>query len=114
MVTLSLGLLSDFPAQPEEAYRDKTVRVAGTIRSFRGVPEIVLRDSSNITIVAPGMASDSTASVASPARVRADVAASPPASARSELEALRAQVDALTRRVESLERDRASGSATGK
>lgn len=113
VVTLSLGLLSDFPAQPEEAYRDKTVRVAGTIRSFRGVPEIVLRDASSITIVTPG--APSAAAAVAPEPARATAADSLPAAPRtSELEALRAQIEVLTRRVESLERDRANGSATGK
>jgi len=117
VVTLSLGLLSDLPAKPEEAYVGKTVRVAGTIKSSRGVPEIVLRDATNIEIVEPGSASARPAPPAAAPAVGA--APLPPASAlpgppSSELEALRAQVEALTRRVESLERDRAADRSEGK
>lgn len=51
-VSLVIGLLSDFPRDPEHYYLGQTVRVAGTIRSFKDRPEIVIHDPANIRIVA--------------------------------------------------------------
>lgn len=42
--------------KPEEKYRDKTVCVTGTIRSYRGVPEIIAREPAEIRIEQPGAA----------------------------------------------------------
>ena len=50
-VSLIIGLLSDFPPDPEHYYPGNTVRVAGRIRSFRGAPEIVVRDVTDIRVV---------------------------------------------------------------
>ena len=50
-VSLVIGLLSDFPPDPERHYLGQTVRVAGTIGSFRGTVEIVIHDPANIRIV---------------------------------------------------------------
>ncbi|MFQ5666176.1 MAG: hypothetical protein ACE5I7_07060 [Candidatus Binatia bacterium] len=57
-VSLVIGLLSDFPARPEQYYLHRTVRVAGMIRSFRGTPEIVVHSVANIRVVgsAPAVA----------------------------------------------------------
>ena len=51
LVSLVIGLLNDFPPAPETYYAGKTVRVAGTLRSFRGVPEIVVHDPADIRIM---------------------------------------------------------------
>jgi len=120
VATLSIGLLSDFPTKPEEVYVGKTVRVAGTIKSFRGVPEIVVRDVSGIQIVEAGAPVSTTApapAAAPAAVVAAPVAAPPPTAAPSgnpEIEELREQVEALTRRVEALERGRAAHGKSGR
>lgn len=50
-VALIVGLLSPLPADPEAVYVGQTVRVLGKIRRFRGVPEMVIRDPTRITIV---------------------------------------------------------------
>ena len=50
-VSLVIGLLSDFPTEPERYYLGHTVRVAGTIRSFRDRPEIVVHDPADIKLV---------------------------------------------------------------
>jgi hypothetical protein len=82
-VSLVIGLLSDFPHDPERYYLGQTVRVAGTIRSFKDRPEIVIHDPANIKIVA---------------------ATAPHASERSEdAAALREQVKTLNERVRTLE-----------
>ncbi len=47
-VSLILSLLSNFPAAPERYYLGKRVRVGGRIRSFRGRPEMVIRDRADI------------------------------------------------------------------
>lgn len=51
IVSLVIGLLNNFPPSPETYYAGKTVRVAGTLQSFRGVPEIVLHDAGDIQVV---------------------------------------------------------------
>jgi hypothetical protein len=43
--------------QPEEKYRDRTVCVTGTIRSYRGVPEIIARELTQIRMEQPEAAS---------------------------------------------------------
>ena len=40
-----------FPRNPEEFFKDKTVRITGTIRKFKGAPEIILTDPSQIEVV---------------------------------------------------------------
>jgi len=89
-VSLVIGLLSDFPSAPERYYLGHTVRVAGTIRSFKDRPEIVIHDPANIKIVGAG---------APPASERA--ATVPPAS--DDAPALREQVKTLNERVRTLE-----------
>ncbi len=51
IVSLVIGLLNNFPPAPETYYAGKTVRVAGTLQSFRGVPEMVLHDAGDIQVV---------------------------------------------------------------
>ena len=89
-VSLVIGLLSDFPSAPESYYLGHTVRVAGTIRSFKDRPEIVIHDPANIKIVGAG---------APPANDRA--ATVPPGS--DDAAALREQVKTLNERVRTLE-----------
>ncbi len=50
MVSLIIGLLSKFPPDPESYYLGKTVRVFGTIHSFRGELEMVVHDPALIEI----------------------------------------------------------------
>lgn len=46
-----------FPAPPEEMYAGRAVRVRGTVREYRGKPEIVVENPKQIEIVAaPGAA----------------------------------------------------------
>jgi hypothetical protein len=80
-VSLVIGLLSTFPPEPERYYMGKTVRVAGTIRSFRGSTEVVLHDPANIQVVgeAGSPSGLSAASQAPPA-----VASQPPPAAASQ------------------------------
>ena len=51
-VALIIGLLSNFPSDPEHYYLGKPVRVAGVIRSFRGVTEMEVHDPARIQVVA--------------------------------------------------------------
>lgn len=53
-VSLIVTLMSNFPPAPERYYLGKTVRVAGTIGSFRAAPEIAVRDPADIQVVARG------------------------------------------------------------
>jgi hypothetical protein len=78
-VSLIIGLLSTFPPEPERYYVGKTVRVAGTIRSFRGSTEVVLHDPASIQVVGEG----ATASAPPAASQAAPVAAvqAPPVAA---------------------------------
>jgi hypothetical protein len=55
-VSLIITLLSNFPAAPERYYLGKKVRVGGMIRSFRGVPEMVIRDQADIQVLDSGSA----------------------------------------------------------
>jgi hypothetical protein len=89
-VALVVGLLSDFPAAPERYYLGHMVRVAGTIRSFKDRPEMVVHDPANIRIVG---------AAAPPAHERA--APAPPSG--DDAPALREQVKTLTERVRTLE-----------
>jgi len=89
-VSLVIGLLSDFPADPERHYLGRTVRVAGTIRSFKDRPEIFIHDPANIKIVDAG---------APPAT---EHAATVPAGS-DDSRALREQVKTLNERVRTLE-----------
>ena len=89
-VSLVIGLLSDFPAEPERYYLGKKVRIAGTIRSFKDRPEIVIHDPANIKIIG---ATESQASERAPAAS----ASTDDAAARRE------QVKTLNERVRTLE-----------
>lgn len=42
---------SSFPANPEDYYYGKKVRVSGSIKEYNGTPEIVLNDASQIEIL---------------------------------------------------------------
>jgi hypothetical protein len=88
-VSLIIGLLSTFPSDPEHYYTGKTIRVSGTIREFRGRPEIVIHDAGDIQVVG-----------AAPA-----VAAVPDAG--TEVQQLRERVHQLEQRVHELEGSRA-------
>jgi hypothetical protein len=89
-VSLVIGLLSDFPREPERYYLGQTVRVAGTIRSFKERPEIVVHDPANIKVVGAAAAdAHQHAPVASPDG--------------DDAPALREQVKTLNERVRTLE-----------
>lgn len=51
-VALIGGLLSPLPGEPGALYEGRTIRATGKIRSFRGVAEMVIRDPSQISVVA--------------------------------------------------------------
>ncbi len=89
-VSLVIGLLSNFPPAPERYYLGQTVRVAGTIRSFRDTPEIVIHDPAHITVLG----------AAQPAAAERPVPTPP---AGEDAAALREQVRALTERLRELE-----------
>jgi len=103
IVSLVIGLLNSFPPVPENYYPGKTVRVAGTVRSFRGVPEIVIRDAADIQVVDSGGA----AMPAEAAPAASSVMAMPPVreddSVRQHLETLTERVRQLEERVQQLE-----------
>ena len=40
-----------FPSNPEDCFQDKTVQITGVIKEYKGKPEIVLRDPSQIKII---------------------------------------------------------------
>jgi hypothetical protein len=89
-VSLVIGLLSDFPREPERYYLGQTVRVAGTIRSFKDRPEIVVHDPANIKLVA-----------APTQQVSERAPAAPPGA--EDAAALHEQVKTLNERVRALE-----------
>ena len=103
IVSVVIGLLSTFPPVPENYYPGKTVRVTGTIRSFRGVPEIVIRDAADIQVVDSGVA----AVPAAGALAASSAMAAPPVreddSTRQRLETLTERVRQLEERVRQLE-----------
>jgi hypothetical protein len=88
-VSLIVGLLSDFPPDPEHYYLGKNVRVTGKIESFRDAPEITLHDAARIQILADAMA------VSARPEARQESAASTPS--------LHEQVESLTERMRLLE-----------
>lgn len=90
-VSLVIGLLSDFPRDPEHYYVGHTVRVVGTIRSFKDRPEIVIHDPADIK----------PTDVAAAPSGRA--AAAPPGS--DDAPALREEVKTLNERVRTLEEE---------
>lgn len=42
---------SKFPANPDQYYRNKKVQVIGTIKEYKGKPEIILKDPGQIQII---------------------------------------------------------------
>jgi hypothetical protein len=102
-VSLVIGLLSNFPADPEHYYTGKTIRVTGTIRSFRGAAEIVVHDPAVLQVVgvAPPAAMP-PAAVERPAGRSGGVMAE--ASLQQRLDALGERVRQLEERVQQLER----------
>lgn len=42
-----------FPNRPEDHYRGKRVRVTGLVKEYKGKPEIILNDSSQIEVMTP-------------------------------------------------------------
>jgi hypothetical protein len=104
-VSLIIGLLSKFPADPERYYLGKTVRVVGTIQSFRGAIEMVIHDPANIALAdAPrsGSATNGTAAI--------DSAAGNPAASdttvHDNIDALKQRVRELEEQVRQLQRSR--------
>lgn len=98
-VSLVLGLVNDFPPEPERYYVGKTVRVAGMIQTFRGAPEVVVRDVADIHVVDTGLA---------PGRPPSNSLGGPDdASTQDRLHALGERVRTLEERVEQLEHSRA-------
>jgi hypothetical protein len=89
-VSLVIGLLSDFPRDPEHYYLGQAVRVVGTIRSFKDRPEIVIHDPANIKLIAT---TTQQASEHMPAT----------AGGSEDAAALREQVKTLNERVRALE-----------
>ncbi len=90
-VSLVIGLLSTFPPAPEHYYLGKTVRVAGTIRSFRGAPEMIIRDAADIQL----MGGAATATAAEQAGREATL--------QRRVDSLTDQVHQLERRIQQLE-----------
>ena len=58
---------SEFPSSPERYYKNKKVRVLGILKEYKGKPEIILKDQSQIKIIerkAKSLSSDYVPSVA--------------------------------------------------
>jgi hypothetical protein len=114
-VSLVIGVLSHFPDVPEQYYLGKTVRVSGQIQSFRGVPEVILHDASEIEVIG-GRPATLGASAPAPQAGgemddrRARSGAQSPA-VEKRLQQLGAQVEALERRVQQLERATGRGAS---
>ena len=102
-VALLSSWLNDFGAAPERDYLGKTVRVTGVIRSFRGAPEIVVRDPAAIQVVgaatvpAVGTSSDPGAAASDSG------AAADDSWVRERLDALDQRVRQLEQRLQQLE-----------
>lgn len=43
--------LSKFPANPDTHYKDKKIQVTGKIKEYKGKPEIILKDKSQIKVL---------------------------------------------------------------
>lgn len=119
-VSLIIGILSNFPEEPERYYLGKTVRVSGTIQSFRGAPEITVHDPTRIQIVGAASAAGAAAPAAAPPvavapappvvpNARTEVHEQPPTAAQR-IDALSERLRQLEERVEQLER---AGSHSG-
>jgi hypothetical protein len=102
-VSLVIGLLSDFPSDPEHYYLGKTVRVAGTIGAFRDTPEIVVHDAADIRLVG--------AAAATGERLDAGKNATTDASLREQIQTLTERMRVLEERVQQLERSAPRGDA---
>lgn len=103
-VSLVIGLLSNFPPDPEHYYLGKTVRVVGTIQSFRGAGEIAIHDPALIQVVDASV--PPAARLGAPA-VNAGSQAGAPAAARAPLPAgdssVQGRLDDLAERIRVLE-----------
>ena len=99
-VFLVIGLLSRFPAHPDQHYLGKEIRVSGTIESFRGVPEITVNDPDHIQVVDRSAASSAT----SPAAVTGTTN-NEAVRLRQQVDQLRAQMQELEMRLKQLERE---------
>lgn len=86
-IILLLGWLSHFPPDPAHYYLGKTVRVRGVVKSFRGAPEISVRDAADITVLG-----------------QSEGAAGSAETAADEIQSLRERVQRLEERVRQLER----------
>jgi hypothetical protein len=82
-----------FPPRPEDYYLNKTVRVTGLVKKYKGKPEIVLKHPGQIVIVKDAPAP--TPPIAEPAL-------------QSQIDALSQRVRNLEERVEKLEKRSAS------
>ncbi len=67
-VSLVEGLLHRFPADAEQVYRGKTIRVSGKIREFRGRLEMIVRDPANLLVLGTGTANPIGEAAAPPAQ----------------------------------------------
>ena len=56
---------SQFPANPEDFYYGKEVLVTGTVKKYKGKPEIILNDPSQIKIVGEPASSESVSEIVS-------------------------------------------------
>jgi hypothetical protein len=99
-VSLIIGLLSNFPPEPERYYLGKNVRVVGTIRSFRGALEIVLHDPAHIEVIGASRL------VVSGERPPATDPAANDAGVHDTIDGLRQRVRELEEKVRQLERER--------
>lgn len=101
-VSLIIGLLSNFPATPERYYLGRSIRVVGTIRSFKERPEMEIRDPANIQVIG------GSAQPAAGASREAAVAhqPTPPPALGERIDTLTERVRTLEERVERLEHAR--------
>jgi hypothetical protein len=98
-VSLVIPLLSNFPPDPESTYLGKNVRVVGTIKEFRGVPEMIVRDATDIQIV-----DDATGNLIVPAAsAGAPVTTAESTGLQGEIETLRERLRVLDERLRALE-----------
>lgn len=91
--TILAGDRDKFPRDLETRVRDQVVRVSGTVTSYRGKPEMALRDPSQL-ILAPPVA---------PGSVTAHAAPTPAATSDGALDDIRRALARIETRLESLE-----------
>jgi hypothetical protein len=99
VASLVIPLLNNFPPDPERAYLGKTVRVAGIIKEFRGVPQMIVRDASDIQVVGE----------AAPVAVSATAPGAPEAPLQREIEVLNERLRQMDERLRALEHTQPAG-----